>query len=87
MTYYLWGPGEEAGTVIAYGFSKERLLRYFGSVVQQGQIEHPLAKVEERGIPIYVCRDPVQPLGDVWDDFKRYRHASGDGSAEPIQAE
>ena len=76
MTYYLWGPSEAAGPVIAYGFSKERLLKYFGSVVQQGTIEHPLANARERGVPIYVCRDPVQPLGDVWTDFKRYRHAN-----------
>jgi hypothetical protein len=76
MTYYLWGPGEATGTVIAYGFPKEILLRYFGSVVQRGWIEHPLANARERGLPIYLCRDPVEPLGDVWDDFKRYRHAS-----------
>ena len=82
MTYYLWGPGEAADIVIAYGFPEERLLKYFGSVVQQGRIEHPLANARERGVPIYVCRDPVQPLGDVWDDFKRYRHASPAESEE-----
>jgi hypothetical protein len=76
MTYYLWGPGEAAGTVIAYGFPKATLLRYFGRVVQRGRIDHPLANARERGVPIYVCRDPVQPLGDVWDDFKKYRNAS-----------
>jgi 4-amino-4-deoxy-L-arabinose transferase-like glycosyltransferase len=76
MTYYLWGPGEAAGTVIAYGFPKATLLRYFGRVVQRGRIDHPLANARERGVPIYVCRDPVQPLGDVWDDFRRYRNAN-----------
>ncbi len=76
MTYYLWGPGEPASTVIAYGFPEATLLRYFGRVVQRGRIDHPLANARERGVPIYVCTDPVQPLGDVWDDFRRYRHAS-----------
>lgn len=85
MTYYLWGPGEVAGPVIAYGFTKERLLKYFGSVVQQGRIDHPLANARERGVPIYLCRDPMRPLGDVWDDFKRYRHASPAASPPSIE--
>jgi hypothetical protein len=85
MTYYLWGPGEVAGPVIAYGFTKERLLKYFGSVVQQGRIDHPLANARERGVPIYLCRDPMRPLGDVWDDFKRYSHASPAASPPSIE--
>jgi len=76
MAYYLWGPGEEADVVIAYGLPEERLRKYFGSVREEGRTEHPLASADETGVPIYVCREALLPLREAWKDFKVYRHAA-----------
>jgi len=75
MTHYFWGPPPDTTEVyIVSLFDEDRLRRYFGSVQRAGEIHHPLAAGVYRHRPVYVCRQPHQPLSRVWSDFKRFHH-------------
>jgi 4-amino-4-deoxy-L-arabinose transferase-like glycosyltransferase len=75
MTHYLWGPPpDEAKVYIASRFKEEWLRRYFGEVQQAGELHHPLAVGDYHHSPVYICRQPFQPLSLVWTDFKRFHH-------------
>lgn len=73
MTYYLWGTAPERGdVVIAYGLPIERIAPHYGSCREAAHIAAPLARPQDRDLPVYVCRDPRQVLADFWPELRRY---------------
>jgi hypothetical protein len=74
-SYYLWGYGGKSGdTTIAVGLV-EPLLRALFTEVEFSCVSAnvPLAMVYNREVPIYVCRNPIQPLDAIWrDDIMNY---------------
>jgi hypothetical protein len=75
MTHYFWGPPPDTTEVYLVSmFDEDRLRRYFADVRQAGELHHPLAADVYRHRPVYICRQPYQPLSEVWCDFKRFHH-------------
>jgi hypothetical protein len=65
--YALWGPGDYTGeTVVAIGFSEEKLRQYFGEVAPAAQVSPLHAIPEEQGVAIFVCRKPKKSLKEMW---------------------
>ena len=65
--YALWGPGEFTGeTVVAIGFTEEKLRALFEEVTPAGQVFAAHAIPEETGVRIFVCRRARKPLRELW---------------------
>jgi len=76
MTYYLWGPDAKRGDVlIAYGLPREVLERHYRSCIESARIEAPLARPWDTDLPVYVCREPLGTMADLWPDVRRFGHA------------
>jgi 4-amino-4-deoxy-L-arabinose transferase-like glycosyltransferase len=76
-TYWLWGPpAEDRDVVVAIGFERRRLQALFGDVQMAGRVP-ALASVapEERGAPIWVCREPRGTWAQLWPRLREYRDA------------
>jgi hypothetical protein len=73
-TYYLWGPGTATGDVmIAIGASRIDLLKkYYRTVTLVRTSTEPYKWIVEGPAPIYLCRDPVAPLKDIWPNLRWY---------------
>lgn len=73
-SYYLWGTHGAGGKLlIAIGASRIDLLRkYYRSVVLVRTSAEPYKWVVEGPAPIYICRDPVAPLDDIWPHLRWY---------------
>ena len=73
-TYYLWGPGDSDGAVmIAIGASRIDLLKkYYRSVTLVRTSTEPYKWIVEGPAPIYLCREPVAPLKDIWPNLRWY---------------
>lgn len=77
-TYWLWGPpDEDRDVVVAVGFrDRARLDALFGDVRLAGRIGTlPSIAPEERGAPIWVCRDPRGPWSQLWPELRNYSDA------------
>lgn len=75
MTYYLWGPDGERGRVlIAYGLSRAFLERHYGVCTVRARIDAPLARPWDTGLPVYVCREPLGSMAELWPELRRFRH-------------
>lgn len=73
-SYYLWGPGEKSGNVvISIGVPLEGLKRYFRSIQRMNIIRHEYVIDEENNLPVYLCRNPVKTLQEVWPELKEFR--------------
>ena len=72
--YYLWGYRDyEGSTLVAIGATRIDLLRrYYRSVVLVRTSTEPYKWIVEGPAPIYLCRDPVLPLRDIWPDLRWY---------------
>ncbi|MBV8723303.1 MAG: glycosyltransferase family 39 protein [Candidatus Eremiobacteraeota bacterium] len=72
--YYLWGThGYDGSTLIAIGATRIDLLRkYYRSVTLARTSTEPYKWVVEGPSPIYVCRDPVAPLSEIWPKLRWY---------------
>jgi hypothetical protein len=72
--YYLWGPGTTDGsTMIAVGASRIDLLRkYYRRVTLVRTSTEPYKWIVEGPAPIYLCRDPVAPLREIWPHLRWY---------------
>jgi hypothetical protein len=81
--HYLWGPGDASGeVVIAFGvtdnFYEEHsglrvvLAGAVGSVERVATFACEHCTNEEDDLPIYLLRNPVRPLREMWEDFKHY---------------
>jgi hypothetical protein len=69
--YWFWGPGERPGEVArVVGGDAEELQAFYGSVVEAARVARPWGVPEERDVAIFVARDPVRPLQEVWPEFK-----------------
>ena len=74
-SYWLWGYGKQAATVvITIGIPKEDLLKAFESVAYSGVIHtYKYAMAYENQLPIYICRKPRQPMTEIWGKVKVFR--------------
>jgi hypothetical protein len=73
-SYYLWGTHGYSGTVlIAIGATRiDRLRRFYRSVVLVRTSTEPYKWIVEGPAPIYLCRDPVAPLEQIWPSLRWY---------------
>lgn len=73
-SYFLWGTRDYDGTtLIAIGATRIDLLRrYYASVTLVRTSTEPYKWVVEGPSPIYVCRNPVAPLGQIWPYLRWY---------------
>ena len=68
--FWAWGPGQpDAEVVIIVGGTVEELSAIFGEVTLAGRIQNRWATEEEQDVPIHVCRKPVMPLGQLWQEL------------------
>jgi len=73
-SFYNWGPGERPGNVvITVGIPLEELKKYFGKIRRRAVIEHRYAIRYENQLPVYLCRNPVKPLQELWPEWKIYQ--------------
>jgi len=72
--YYLWGThGYDGRSLIAIGATRIALLRrYYRSVVLVRTSTEPYKWIVEGPAPIYLCRDPIAPLSEVWPHLRWY---------------
>jgi hypothetical protein len=72
--YYLWGYRDyEGSTLVAIGATRIDLLRrYYRSVVLVRTSTEPYKWIVEGPAPIYLCRDPILPLRDIWTNLRWY---------------
>jgi hypothetical protein len=49
------------------------LLSLFTSVREVARADHPLARADERDLPVYGCSAPKMPLSEAWPTLKHYR--------------
>ncbi|MGA8533184.1 MAG: glycosyltransferase family 39 protein [Candidatus Tumulicola sp.] len=72
--YYLWGTRGYDGTVlVAVGASRIDLLRrYYRRVTLVRTSAEPYKWIVEGPAPIYLCRDPVAPLSEIWPQLRWY---------------
>ncbi len=75
MTYYLWGPDSPRGDVlIAYGLPLELLQRHYLTCTESARIDAPLARPWDTDLPVYVCREPLGTVADLWPELRRFGH-------------
>jgi hypothetical protein len=73
MTYYLWGPdGGRGDVLIAYGLPRELLDRHYRRCAESARIGAPLARPWDSGLPVYVCRDPLGTMAELWPELRRF---------------
>lgn len=72
--YYLWGTrGYDGSTLVAIGATRIDLLRrYYRSVTLARTSAEPYKWVVEGPAPIYICRDPIAPLSQIWPHLRWY---------------
>jgi hypothetical protein len=72
QNFYVWGPGTATmNSVIAIGFSRRDLEKYFTWVEPAATLDSPYAMPYENG-PIFYCRGPHTPFSQVWDKMKSW---------------
>lgn len=76
MTYYLWGPdGQRGDVLIVYGLPRELIERHYGKCEESARIEAPLARPGDTELPVYVCREPIDTMAELWPELRRFGHA------------
>ena len=72
--YYLWGTrGYDGTTLVAIGATRIDLLRrYYRSVTLARTSTEPYKWIVEGPSPIYLCRDPIAPLSQIWPHLRWY---------------
>jgi 4-amino-4-deoxy-L-arabinose transferase-like glycosyltransferase len=71
--YWLWGPPESHGPIIAVGPLEGLLRQICPTVERAAQITNPWnVDNEESGYPILLCRNPTRRLADIWDFARHY---------------
>lgn len=65
--FYNWGPGDREPTVvIIVGGTIPELQTIFGDVIEAARITRPFGVAEEQEVPVHICRNPRQPLLQLW---------------------
>lgn len=76
MSYHLWGPDGKRGKVlIAYGLPRGLLERFYRTCMESERIEAPLARPWDTNLPVYVCREPLRTMAELWPEVRRFGHA------------
>jgi Dolichyl-phosphate-mannose-protein mannosyltransferase len=71
--YFLWGPrGHDGSVVLILGGTRERLLKTFRTVEAIGRVDNPLAMPEESGQTLWLCRDVLEPIDEVWPRLRHF---------------
>lgn len=72
-SYWLWGPNGYSGEVmIVLGIRRQTLEELFGRVDEVARVGCRFCMPFENDNPVYVCREPKQPLREMWGRAKRY---------------
>jgi hypothetical protein len=72
-TYWMWGPGlPTVGPVIVMGGDREDHVEEFRQVDAAGRHDALHAMPYERDLTIWVCRDLVRPLDEIWPHVRHY---------------
>ncbi|RBP17134.1 dolichyl-phosphate-mannose-protein mannosyltransferase [Roseiarcus fermentans] len=72
-SYFLWGPRSADGSVVLIlGGTRARLTQMFRSVEPVGRFSHPLAMPEESGQTVWLCRDILQPVDQLWPRLRHF---------------
>lgn len=74
--YWLWGTHGYSGAVVIDVNGRE-LLPYYRSVERVGTFRNPLAMPYENNLPIWILRQPREPLSAIWPHLKNYSYAFG----------
>jgi hypothetical protein len=75
MTFFLWGPAvPTADVLVTVGLDRPWLLSACDSLTLAGESDHPLARLQERHLPIHICRGLRTPLLALWPTLKRFDH-------------
>jgi hypothetical protein len=70
-SYFDWGPRNYSGAcMIIVGERSDQYKQYFRSAVLAATVSNPHGMPIEQNIPIYVCRNSIQPLAQLWPRFK-----------------
>ena len=65
--YWIWGTRNYSGDIVlAVGYSKQYLNKYFNIVEQLAHFKHPYAYNQI----IYLCKKPKETLKQMWEEFK-----------------
>jgi 4-amino-4-deoxy-L-arabinose transferase-like glycosyltransferase len=73
VTYYLWGPDAERGDVlITYGLPLELIAPHYETCIETTRIDAPLARPQDRDLPVYVCREPRGTMAELWPELRRF---------------
>jgi 4-amino-4-deoxy-L-arabinose transferase-like glycosyltransferase len=73
-SFWLWGPRDYTGEIMILLMSGEtRVEGYFRSVELRTTYTFPYTEGSFGVKRIYVCRDPVAPLREMWPSLKEYR--------------
>jgi len=70
--YWRWGPPPETGgPVIAVGYDRAYLDRYWASVTAAGRNDNGYGvENEEQGVTIWICRAQRRPWRDIWPELR-----------------
>jgi hypothetical protein len=71
-SYWYWGPGDcDGSVVVAMGIPRADLERGFASVDSLGVVPRTRGMPYRNGMHVWICREPLAPLGENWS---RTRH-------------
>lgn len=74
--YWLWGTHGYSGAVVVDVNGRE-LLPYYRSVQRIATFHNRFAMPYENDLPIWILRDPREPLARIWPRLKNYSYAFG----------
>ncbi|HTX15524.1 MAG TPA: glycosyltransferase family 39 protein [Candidatus Baltobacteraceae bacterium] len=70
-SYFYWGPRNYSGAcVIVFGERSAEYTRYFRDVEHAATIINAHTMPIESRVEVYVCRQPIAPLAQLWPHFK-----------------
>ena len=70
--YWFWGPGEGVRALIIFGGEPSDYSRLFERIDRVGTIRCGYCMPYERDIPVFVGRDPLVTLEEIWPRMKHY---------------
>ncbi|MCW2800711.1 MAG: hypothetical protein JWQ70_2183 [Aeromicrobium sp.] len=71
-SFWTWGPPPDTSTVVAIGFSKAELTRWFADVQPAATIDNGLGvDNDEQGEQVWVCTAQRQPWATLWPTMQR----------------
>jgi Dolichyl-phosphate-mannose-protein mannosyltransferase len=71
--YFLWGPrGADGSVVLILGGTRTGLLKMFRTVEPVGRVDNALAMPEESGQTLWLCRELLKPIDEVWPRLRHF---------------